>query len=61
MGFWKEFFSNLDEPAITIQRKVYIVREEYICNDCEYIWTSRKSVGIPCKCPDCGSRNIEEY
>jgi len=62
MGFWKEFFSNLDEPAIIIrtEERLEIHNPDYNCDDCGYEWTSRKRVGTPCRCPDCGSKNIKE-
>lgn len=28
------------------------------CNDCEYVWESRKKYGSPSKCPHCNSKNI---
>ncbi len=32
--------------------------KEFICNDCGYIWETRKKSGDPAKCPKCNSQNI---
>ncbi len=32
--------------------------KDYTCRSCGYLWTSRKRIGYPSKCPNCNSRNI---
>lgn len=35
--------------------------EQYICRNCDYKWTSKKSFGSPSVCPHCNSRDIIDY
>lgn len=35
------------------------MQEGFVCVDCGYKWTSRKSIGEPSRCPKCTSQNIE--
>lgn len=30
----------------------------FICKDCNYIWKSKKLIGVPSKCPNCNLKNI---
>jgi hypothetical protein len=34
--------------------------KDYTC-ECGYLWTSRKSIGGPGRCPKCGSTEIQPY
>ena len=31
---------------------------DYRCNQCNYVWNSKKSYGKPPRCPKCNSQNI---
>jgi predicted RNA-binding Zn-ribbon protein involved in translation (DUF1610 family) len=33
---------------------------DFLCNDCGYIWETKKKVGNPAICPKCRSQNIKE-
>ncbi len=34
---------------------------DYSCKTCGYLWTSRKTIGMPSVCPNCRSRNFGLY
>jgi len=35
--------------------------DKYICNNCSYMWQTRKKFGSPAKCPSCNDKNIALY
>lgn len=35
--------------------------KEYLCNNCEYKWESKKRFGEPASCPKCKKQDIEKY
>jgi hypothetical protein len=34
---------------------------DFSCKNCGYLWTSRKTIGMPCVCPSCRSRIFVAY
>jgi len=56
--------ADYEDIADAEERKKYLEELEYsrnfFCKDCSYLWTSKKSIGIPARCPGCSSKNIRK-
>ena len=57
MGWFKNL---LEAPVLKInwEKDDDKKKDDYVCKECSYGWTSRKKFGTPAFCPRCRSKNI---
>lgn len=59
--FLEEILKILKSKIVLTSNLNKSSENRYVCSECEYKWESKKSFGVPGKCPRCNSKKIVHF